>query len=149
MSGIVEPLHDGFPTTITITGAGVTFWEKTVQPPGIDGGEPIEITNMRNASLRTRAPRHLYDVTPQRLTVGYDPTVYDTIIANVNVNKEIVTNHPDGATTTWWGFLKSFVPGQNQEGQQPTADIELVPTNVNGSGTETAPVTVAGTGTGA
>ncbi len=149
MSGIVEGLHDGFPTTITLSGAGTTFWEKTVQPPGIDGGEPIEITTMRNASLRTRAPRHLYDVTPMELSVAYDPTAYDTIMAAVNVNQEIVVTFPDEGTVTWWGFLKSFIPEANEEGKQPTARITLVPTNVNSSGEETAPEVAAGAGTSA
>jgi hypothetical protein len=149
MPGIVERLRDGFPTTIDLTGAGTTFWEKTVQPPGIDGGEPINTTTMRNSSVRTKAPRSLYDVTPMQLSVAYDPTVYDTIIAAVNVNQEIVTTFPDEGTVTWWGYLKSFVPEPNEEGKEPMASITLVPTNVNSSGEETPPVTVAGSGTGA
>lgn len=149
MSGAVEKLRDGFPTIITLTGAGVTFWEKTVQPPGLDGGEPIDITTMRNTALRTKAPRHLYEMTPSELNVAYDPTAYDTIKSTINVNQEIVTTFPDGGTLTWWGYLKSFVPEANEEGKQPAARITLVPTNVNNSGTETAPVLVAGTGTGA
>lgn len=145
----VEALHDGFPTTINLSGAGVTFWEKSVQPPGIDGGEPIDLTNMRNDDVRTFAPRHLYTVTPIRMSVAYDPTVYDTILANVNVNQSIVTTMPDGATITWWGFLKSFVPQQMEEGRQPMAEIELVPTNIDNNGAEAIPVVVAGSGTGA
>lgn len=152
MPGIVEGLKDGFPTTVAFTGLSgpnVTFWEIETQPPGIDGGEPINITTMRNTALRTRAPRHLYDVTPVSIRAAYDPTVYDTIIANVNVNVEIITTMPDGATITWWGYLQRFVPEPNREGQQPVAAITLVPTNLNNSGVETAPVTMAGSGTGA
>jgi len=149
MPGIVEPLHDGFPTTITLTGAGTTFWEDETQPPGIDGGEPIDITNMRNVTVRTKAPQHLYDVTPVQINAAYDPTAYDTIMAQVNVNQSIVTNMPDGATITWWGYLKSFVPQAHRKGEQPKAAITLVPTNRNGSGVETVPVVVAGSGTGA
>jgi hypothetical protein len=149
MSGIVEGLRDGFPTTITLAGAGTTFWEKTVQPPGIDGGEAIETTTMRNTAVRTRGPRHLYDVSPVEVSAAYDPTAYTTIIANVNVNQSIITTFPDGGTITWWGFLKSFIPESNEEGKQPVARITLIPTNRNSSGVETAPVIAAGSGTGA
>ena len=148
MAGIVEALRDGFPTIINLTGAGVTFWEKSVQPPGIDGGEPIETTTMRNTIVRTRGPRHLYDVTPVEISAAYDPTVYTTIIANINENQEMVTTFPDGGTITWWGYLQRFVPESNEEGKQPVARITLVPTNRNSSGIETAPVIAAGSGTG-
>ncbi|MFH1328090.1 MAG: hypothetical protein ABIH76_04505, partial [Candidatus Bathyarchaeota archaeon] len=97
----------------------------------------------------TRAPRHLYDVTPMELVVGYDPTVYDTILANINVNQAITTTFPDGGYVVWWGYLQKFVPGPNKEGEQPKASITLVPTNKNASGTETIPVTTGGAGTGA
>jgi hypothetical protein len=149
MPGIVERLHDGFPTTISLTGAGVTFWEKTAKPGGFDGGEPIDITTMRNATIRTKAPRHLYDVTPMTLKVAYDPTVETTIKNAINANQEIVTTYPDSAATTWWGWLKSFEPDELTEGTMPTATITLIHSGYNASGVETVPVTVAGSGTGA
>ena len=148
MAGIVEGLKDGFSTTVNITGAGVTFFEIETQPPGLDGGEPINITTMRNTALRTRAPRHLYDVTPVSIRAAYDPTVIDTIKSIINSNRSIVTTMPDGATITWWGYLQRFIPEPNREGQQPVAAITLVPTNLNGTGVETAPVVVEGSGTG-
>lgn len=148
MADVVQRLRDGYPTTINLTGGGVSFWEKTVQPPGIDGGEPIDITTMRNSTVRTLAPRHLYTVTPIELNVAYDPTVYDTIKAQVNVNQEIVITFPDSCTITWWGYLKSFIPEANEEGNEPMARISLVPTNLNASGAETVPVVSSASGTG-
>ena len=147
MAGIVERLRDGFPTTITISGAGTTFWEKTVQPPGIDGGAAIDITTMRNTSLRTKWPRKLYELSPVELSVAYDPTVYDTIKAAINVNGAIVVTFPDHGTLTFYGYLQKFTPEANEEGKEPMARITIQPTNMNG-GAETAPVVVAGTGTG-
>lgn len=149
MAGIVEGLRDGFPTTVTMTGAGTTFWEKTVQPPGLKGGEPIDTTTMRNTNLRTKGFRKLYELTAQELSVAYDPTAYDTIKAAINVNQAMVTTFPDGATLTWWGALTDFIPESNEEGKQPIAKITLTPSNVNSSGVETEPVLVEGTGTGA
>ena len=153
MAGVVEGLHDGYQTLINLsgapTGAGVTFWEKTVQPPGIDGGEPIDLTTMRNADVRTKAPRHLYDVTPVQVNASYDPTVYTVILAQVNINQLITTTMPDGATIVWWGYLQKFIPESNEEGKQPMAAITLIPTNINNSGVEVIPVFTEGSGTGA
>jgi len=147
---VIEALHDGYPTTINLSGADTTFWEETVQPPGIDGGEPINLTNMRNDAVRTRAPRHLYDVTPMELVVAYDPTVYDTILANINVNQAITTTFPDEGYVVWYGYLQKFVPGPNKEGEQPKAAITLVPTNIHSTtGLEAIPVVTGGSGTGA
>lgn len=144
----VTRLRDGFPTTIDLTGAGTTFWEKTVQPPGLEGGEPIDTTTMRNTAVRTKWHRSLYDITPMEMSVAYDPTVYDTIKSAINNNREIVTTLPDGCTITWWGYLKTFTPEALEEGKEPMARITLVPTNVNDSNEETVPVVADAGGTG-
>jgi hypothetical protein len=149
MSGVVERLRDGFPTIINLPGANVTFWEKSVQPPGLDGGEPIDTTTMRNSKVRTKAPRKLYDVTPIEVNAAYDPTVYDTIKAQLNQNQAITTTLPDGAVISWWGYLKSFVPESNEEGKEPMARMTLVPTNIDNEGVEQVPTIATGTGTGA
>ena len=133
-------LDDGFSTTIDLTSAGVTFWEKTVQPPGIDGGDAIEISTMRNTALRTMAPRSLYTLTDSPIVVAYDIAVYPVIIAAINTNQEIVITFPDSSTLTFWGFLRTFEPDALEEGTQPEATITLTPTNVDGNGDEIAPV---------
>ena len=46
---------------------------------------------------------------------------------------------PDTATIAFWGVVKSFAPNANVEGTQPTANIEIVPTNKNASDVETVP----------
>lgn len=149
MAGVVERLRDGYPTIINLSGAGVTFWEKSVQPVGLDGGEPIDTTTMRNTTVRTKAPRHLYDVTPIDVNAAYDPTVYDTIMAQINLNQSITTTLPDGAIITWWGYLKSFIPEANEEGKEPMARLTFVPTNIDNDGSEQVPTLTPGSGTGA
>jgi len=145
----VERLRQGYPTTIDLTGADVTFWEKTVQPPGIDGGEPIDTTTMRNDAVRTAAPHVLYSLTPLNCNVAYDPTVYDSILGAINDNDEFVVTFPDEGTLTFWGYLKSFIPQELTQDDEPMAAIVIVPTNINASGVETIPVVAAGSGTGA
>lgn len=142
-------LNDGFSTKIAFAAdADVSFWEKTVTPPGIDGGDPIDITNMFNSAVRTKAARSLYDVTDASLSVQYDPVVYDQIIALINVNTSITVHFPNGDTLDFFGYLRSFTPQENQEGEEPLADIVIVSTNVDSSdGTETAPNYKTSTGT--
>jgi len=134
-------LDDGFSTKIAFAAdADVSFWEKTVTPPGIDGGDPIDITNMFNSATRTKAARSLYEVTDASATVAYDPVVIDQILALVNVNGSITVHFPNGDTLDFFGYLRSFTPQENQEGEEPLADIVIVATNVDSStGAETAP----------
>ena len=146
--GTVARLRDGFPTLIDLTGAGVTFWEKTVQPPGIDGGEPVDTTTMRNIAVRTKWPRVLYDTDPINLDVAYDPTVYTTIMGAINQNQKITITFPDGGTVAIWGYLRKFTPEKNEEGKEPMAAIIIQPTNMDNSKVEQVPVVAAKSGTG-
>jgi len=132
-------LEDGYQSLIAFAeDADVDLWERSVQPPGIDGGDTIDITTMHNAAWRTSSPRALLSLTPISITVGYDPKVYDQIIALINVNGWITIHFPDGSTLDFIGFLKSFAPNELAEGSMPEASCEIVPTNQL-AGVETAP----------
>lgn len=132
---------DGHSTTITFAGVtSVLFVEKEVTPPGIEGGGENDTTTMANTAWRTRQPKKLKTLAPASLTVAYDPDAYTEILALINVNVPIVITFPDDETLTFYGWLDTFTPGSNVEGEQPTADITIIPSNQNSSGTETAPV---------
>ncbi len=135
--------EDGFSTTIAFSAGGsgidVFMAEKTVTPPGISGGGANDVTTMRNTAWRTNAPKQLKTLTNSSLTVAYDPAIYDEILAILIVNQLITITFPDGATVAFWGWLDEFTPGDSEEGAQPTADIVIVPSNRNDSGTEVAP----------
>lgn len=125
-------LRDGFSTKIAFENdPDVSFWEKTVQPPGIDGEDEIDITDMHNVAVRTRAARSLYTLTPVNTTVAYDPNVYNNIMSLVNSEGSITIHFPDGSTLDFFGYLKSFTPSENSEGEEPEADIVIVPTNTD------------------
>lgn len=133
-------INDGFSTTINLTGAGVTFKEKEVTPPGVDGGGENDTTTMRNIAWRTKAPKKLKTMSELSSTVVYDPSFFTTIVANINVNQQIVVTFADGGTLTFWGWLNTFTPGPASEGAQPTADMVMIASNQDNSGTEQAPV---------
>lgn len=140
MTAIME---DGYQTLVSFAAdATVLFEEKTVTPPGVDGGGSTDTTTMLNTLYRTFAPKALITLTESSMTVAYDPeTITTEIIANlINVNNLITLTFPDGDTLAFYGWLDKFIPGEHVEGEQPTAEITIVPSNRNASLVETAPV---------
>jgi len=131
--------EDGHATLITFAEGAISFEEKEVTPPGISGGGPNDITTMHNTDWRTRAAKKLKTLTTSGATVAYDPECYVSALAQINVNQEIMVTFPDGETVTFWGWLDEFIPNPSKEGEQPTAEIKIEPSNRNASGTETAP----------
>lgn len=134
-------LDDGFQTLISFAqDASVKMYEKEVQPPGVSGGGPNDTTTMRNTTWRTRSPKQLISLSESNLVVAYDPAVYLEIIAMVNVNQLITITFPDGDTLDFWGWIDEFTPQPLKEGEQPTANVKIEPSNQNASLVETAPV---------
>lgn len=137
-------IDDGFSTTVAFAiDPTVLFWEKTVKPPGMDSGGPNDTTTMRNTEFRTFAPKKLKTLTPMTMTVAYDPKVYDAsgeLMDMIGINGLVTITFPDGSDVAFWGYIDKFEPGDNRDGEQPTATVTIQPTNQNNSGTEVAPV---------
>lgn len=142
-------LKDGFSTKITFAAdTDVSFWEKTVKPPGIDGGDAIEQTTMHNIAWRDMAPRQLRTLTESTTEVAYDPKVYTQIVELINRETTITVRFPDGSTLAFYGFLKGFEANDLSEGEQPTATVTIVPTNFDPTNdVEAAPVLTSVEGT--
>jgi len=119
-------LKDGFKTVINI--GGTNIFEMEVQPPGLEGGDAIETTTMRNVSRRTKAARQLIEMTNGSLTVAYDPASYSSLKSQINNNQELTVTFPDLSTLQFWGYLKNFIPNPLVEGEMPTAECEIVGT---------------------
>ena len=123
-------LDDGFPTFIVFAAdPDVSLWEKTVKPPGLDGGDPIDTTTMLNDNLRTFASRSLKTMTPMTTTMAYDPKVFSQLLTLINVETTITVRFPNGDTLAFYGYLRSFEPNEISEGEQPTASVTIQPTN--------------------
>jgi hypothetical protein len=139
-------IDDGHGTTISFasqpsgTGPGITFWEKEITPPGMDGGGENDTTTLRNTLYRTKAPKKLITATEMTCTVSYDSAFYEDILGMILVNQLITITFPDDSTVAFWGWLDKFIPGTIAEGSQPTAEVTIIPSNQNGSGVETDPV---------
>ena len=134
-------LDDGFATLITFPSAPtIKFYEKEVTPPGISGGGENDTTTMRNTAWRTKAPKRIKTLTEMSASVAYDPAVYDDVVAILQENQLINVEFPDGSSVDFWGWLDEFTPNAAKEGEQPTANIKVIPSNQDNSGVEQAPV---------
>lgn len=149
----VEPtgimLQDGFPTIIAFAAnPSVNLWEVTVKPPGIDGGDAIDVTTMHNTTWRVRRARRLKTLTDSTFTAGYDPNAFAQTLALCNVEGAITIHWPDGGTYSFFGYMQKFEPNEVKEGDFPTAQVTIVPTNYDPVGhVEAGPVEVDALGT--
>jgi len=145
----VSIINDGHSTRISFAlNPGLTLailFEKEVAPPGMDGGGANDITTMHNTTWRTFAPKKLITLSEVTLTVAYDPIAFDTanIPALINKNGAIELRFPNAFKLTFYGWLDSFKPNKNVEGGQPTAEITVIPSNLDAAGAEIAPVYAA------
>lgn len=141
MAGIMK---DGFSTVYSFADDSVVqFKEKEVTPPGVSAGGVIDTTTMQNAAWRTMTPKQLKTLTEASAVVVYDPAFLDEAISMVGSNQLITITFPDLSTWVFWGVLDEFTPGANVEGEQPTADITIIPTNTNDLGAEVPPAFTA------
>lgn len=142
-------LKDGFPTKITFsTDTNLEIWEKTVQPPGISNGDPIEQTTMHNDDWETFAPQALNSLTESGGTAAYDPGCLTAIQAMCGLEQTITYTFPDGTTWAVYGYLVEFIPDSLERGSQPEASFRIQPTNwdnVNKVEAGPAVASVAGT----
>jgi hypothetical protein len=143
-------LRDGFRTHITFSiDPTLELWEKNVTPPGIEGGDAIDQTTMHNIFRRTKAPRQLYEVSDSSMTCAYDPACYDAIRDMVNVPQTITCTFSDGSTFADYGWLRSFLPTEHVEGEQPEAEVVIIFSGEdhNNEWVEASPITVLVAGT--
>lgn len=142
-------LKDGYSSTIAFAAnPTISFWEKQVTPPGLDGGEKVPQTTMLNSTLRTFASRGLYELTDVTVKAGYDPNLYTQIASLINVEGAITVKWKDGSTLDFFGYLQKFMPDTLADGTQPECTITIVCTNWDPVGkVEAGPVmtSVAGT----
>lgn len=142
-TGLVE--IDPHGTLITFASAPTApLWIKAITPFGYEGGEHIDIGNMHNASVTTKAPQSIIDITNATMRVAYDASQLGTLFGLINQPDNITFMASSRNAMAVWGYMKSFVPEEvvkSQEAQQPTAMVTFVATNYDpNEGTEEVPV---------
>jgi hypothetical protein len=123
-------LPDGYQSTISFASKpGIKLWERNLAWPGIDGGDPINITTMLNVAWRTFGAKKLKTLSPFTVNVAYDPDVYPDILALINLLDSITFHFPTAAYLCFYGYARNFMPQELQEGEFPMAAMNVVPTN--------------------
>ena len=132
---------DGHPTKLGFaSNATIKMKIKSITPPAIEGGSEKNTTNMENTAWRTACPPVLKTLGPTTMTVQYDSAVLPEIFDLVNVPDDITITYPDLSTLVFRGWAQSFTPGEHVEGEEPLAEVRVVPGLLSAAGAETAPV---------
>jgi hypothetical protein len=141
-------LGNGHPTKVTLAlDTNIELWEQTVTPPGVDGGDKIDVSNMWNTEYRTYNPRTLKEMTDMEVSAQYDPIIWQSLLAAVNRRDTITVTFPEGTTLAFHGWVKSFEPEEIQEGEVPMITVTICAANQDTAGAEQAAVltNIAGT----
>lgn len=144
------PLRDGHSTKVTFAAdPDVSLWEKTVQPPGVDGGDPIDTKTMFNVDWETFAARQLKKLTDVVFTAAYDPNCLNQLVELTNVETTITITFPDGTTWAAYGWLRTAEFDPNEEGTMPTGTFTITLSNTDSANdyVEAGPVVASVSGT--
>lgn len=148
-------LPTGFSTKLAFNrDADASFWESLeggVGIPGVDGGDPIDISTMHQVAWRVMTARVLKTLTPFTVVAGFDPKIYgvsDMRENLVNQNGSVTSHFPDGSKLDYFAFLRGWDSPSNSESNMPVITLNVVPTNYdNVTRTEASPVLTEVTGT--
>jgi hypothetical protein len=141
-------LDDGYQSVIVFDGyESLAIYEKSVQPPAMDGGDPIDTTTMLNTTVETKKPQCLVGFDDGTVVAAYDPGELDTLYALVNEEISITYAYPDGSAYCHWGSVRRVEPSPLVKGEQPEVTLTIVVTNWDPVNcVEAGPVFVDGTG---
>ena len=129
------------PVGVTVAIGSASFCLTEIQFPGVDGGEPIDVTTLCNTAWITKQAPKLKEVPNWTASLLYIASEYDNIIALINVNSVCVITVPTVATITFYGYIKSFIPQQTGKGAVASANAEFVVSCVKTTDSaETGPV---------
>lgn len=142
-------LENGFSMQVAFSEIpDVSIWENEVTPPGVDGGDALDLMNMHVVEWRPMAPRTVKTLTPMSVKGWYDPNLYNQLTDVVNVKQSISLHYPDGSTLVFWGFVQKLDFGSFTEGATPEVTATIIPTNRDpNTRSEEAPVLTSAAGT--
>ena len=123
-------LPDGATSKVAFSlDSDISLWETEVTPPGMDGGEKIDITTMHNTTYSVFVPQQLITNTPISFTAAYDPAVYSQIVAIINSEGSVTVSFYDGSTVDVFAYLQKFEPNGMTRGGMPLANVTVEVTN--------------------
>lgn len=141
-------LGNGFGSMVVFQLApSLDIFEKSVQPPAMDGGDKIDTTTHLNSVYESSKPQCLVSHDDAVVIAAYDPAVLSTIEDMINEEQSISFLYPDGSAYVVWGYLKRAEPSPLVKGVQPEITLTIVVTDWDPTlCVEAGPVFVDGTG---
>lgn len=138
----------GYPILITFSlDPDIDIWETKVKPFGLQGDDPNDTTNMHNVQWRTKSPKTLMSGTDVTVNCQVAAGTIVQMEAMINVPQTITEHYPNGATLCYYGFVKSYEPGEFSEAV-PEGTVTIIPTNQDPvTCNEEGPLYTPGTGT--
>lgn len=135
-------LEDGFRTLIAFAiDPDILLWEISVQPPGIDAGEFINITTQHQTRWRQFASRSLITLTDGSFVAAYDPAVTPLIVAIAGIEGAVTILYPNLAALSFYGALRVWDADSMEEGTMPQGTGTVGCTNTDPiTGAEEGPV---------
>lgn len=126
----------------TFTRAGLTLAPKTITMPGWSR-TMIDITNLGNAAFKTKVVATLKETKEIVLTLEFDPAVYGALSASEDNATTVIDFCGSTECITLWSAISDISDVSLETDTQPTFDLTLTVTNLNGSSVETGPVYAA------
>lgn len=141
-------LDNGYQSVVGFSLApNLAIFEKSIQPPAMDGGDPIPTSTMMNTIYETKAPQCLVDFDDAVIVAAYDPDVLSDLFNMLNTPQASSFAYPDGSYYTVWGYIRRVEPSPLVKGEQPELTLTWVTTNWDPVNcVEAGPVFVDGTG---
>lgn len=128
-------MKDGFKSLVTCALApALNLWERTVQFGGIEMGDPIPYSTMHNGTYLTQRPRSLKQLTPLNMRCAYTGMTLANIEGLAGRETTWSQYFPSGAWCAFYGYLRSCIPQEHQEGNPPEVQVVIQPTNWDPSG---------------
>lgn len=138
-------LRDGLKTLVFLSGLPRALWgEIELTPPGVTGRGPIDMVGLRQLAWATQAPKSIKNLTPLNCKVMYDPEVIPQVWNTIQKNQQITVQFPTGAQLIFWGWLEECNFDPNSEGNRPTLNWVVQPSNLDSQCSETGPAWVSG-----
>lgn len=123
-------LKQGYKTALVFAvDTDFSMWEKSVKPPGLDGGDPVDNTTMRTVTYRIMRSRSLKTLTPASGKAAYDPDIVNQGVALINVETSVTIHLPELSSYAFYCFLQSLEFDELVEGTQPELTYTIQPTN--------------------
>lgn len=129
---------EGVGTTLDV--GATTLKYVTLGFPGVDNGDPIDNTTLDNTTWMTKQAQKLKEATSVSFSALLDPTDWDNFVSECGNEQLLSENFSGVGTLQFWGYLRNVEAEEGEKGSPWTITGEIIPTLMNASSVETAPV---------